>query len=383
MAITELNVTGYRSIRNIRLKLRQLNVLVGPNGCGKSNLYQSMFLLAAAANGQLARALAAEGGMPSAMWAGPRRKQEAARVALGATIGEVEYEIQCGLPSSKSGFVISGFELGLPPEHIPSLFALDPEVKAESVFFLQRRKKLSLLERDHDSAWARDVEGQRITYPFALNTAESVLSQLREPHRFPHLSAVRQEILSWRFYHYFRTDAEAPQRHPQVGVRTPVLAHDGHDLAAAIQTIKETGNWPAFLVALEQAFPGAELEVHAPDARFTIYLQMPGINRPFEARELSDGTLRYLCLLAALLGPRPPAVLALNEPETSLHPDLLEPLADLIVRAARDSQLWITTHSDTLARHIEEREAGALVRLEKVNGETRVVGQRWIEEEEE
>lgn len=382
MAITELNVAGYRSIRNIRLKLHQLNVLVGANGCGKSNLYQSMYLLAAAANGRLSHALADEGGMPSAMWAGPRRKQEQARVSLGATLGDVEYEIQCGLPASRSGFAISGYESGARPTHIPTLFMLDPEVKAESVYFVERRKRLPLLDRDHDTVWARDAEGKRVAYPFALATSESLLSQLREPHRFPHLSALRQEILSWRFYHHFRTDADAPLRHPQVGVRTPVLGHDGRDLAAAIQTIKETGDWPAFEEALEEAFPGAKIEIKAPNARFSVELRMPGINRPFEARELSDGTLRYLCLLAALLSPRPPAVLALNEPETSLHPDLLAPLATLIVRASRDAQLWITTHSDTLARAIEHQAHGALIRLEKINGETRVAGERLIDDDD-
>ena len=73
---------------------------------------------------------------------------------------------------------------------------------------------------------------------------------------------------------------------------------------------------------------------------------MPGLNRPMGAGELSDGTLRYLCLMAALLSPRPPPFLALNEPEMSLHPDLLGPLSRLIVEAAKNSQIWVTTHAD-------------------------------------
>jgi predicted ATPase len=105
---------------------------------------------------------------------------------------------------------------------------------------------------------------------------------------------------------------------------------------------------------------------------------MPGFHDPFDARELSDGTLRYLCLLAALLSPRPPSVLALNEPETSIHPDLLEPLARLLLRASRSSQLWITTHSEALAAMIERESGSAPIRLEKVDGETRVVGQRRL-----
>src|SRR5690606_18401700 len=92
------------------------------------------------------------------------------------------------------------------------------------------------------------------------------------------------------------------------------------------------------------------------------------------ASELSDGTIRYLCLLAALLSPRPPALIALNEPETSLHPELFPPLADLILQASKESQIWLTTHSEKLAALICERTGTSPVHLEMVEGETRAVG---------
>ena len=375
MPIVSLHVAGYRSIRDIRLRLQGINVLVGRNGCGKSNLYQSMFLLAAAANGQLAAALAAEGGMPSALWAGPRRKKqakEAVRLRLSVTLDQLSYELTCGLPTSGSG----------PSLTEPSQFSLDPEVKEESVTFVDGRTRVVLMERDHGTVWVRDGEGRRTAYPMALTASESVLGQLREPHRYPHLAALREELCGWRFYHHFRTDADSPLRHPQVGVRTPVLSRDGRDLAAALQTIREIGDQAGLEHAIEAAFPGASLRIESPQARFSLLLHMPGIHRPFEARELSDGTLRYLCLLAALLSPRPPSVLALNEPETSIHPDLLEPLARLIVNAGRTSQLWITTHSATLADQIARHSGVATVQLEKVDGATRIAGQGLIEDEE-
>src|SRR4030081_2000467 len=169
----------------------------------------------------------------------------------------------------------------------------------------------------------------------------------------------------WRFYHHFRTDPESPLRHPQVGVRTPVLAHDGRDLAAALQTINEVGQSQDLHEAIRQAFPGASLEIeHDEDnGMFAVLLRMPGLRRPLRARELSDGTLRYLCLLAALLSPRPPALLALNEPETSLHPDLLEPVAQLLASAAGRTQLLVTTHSDALAGFVEKLSGAKRVRL--------------------
>jgi predicted ATPase len=189
----------------------------------------------------------------------------------------------------------------------------------------------------------------------------------------------------WRFYHHFRTDAESPLRHPQVGVRTPVLSHDGRDLAAALQTINEIGMSEELHEAIRQAFPGASLEIeHDEDnGTFAVLLRMPGLKRPLRARELSDGTLRYLCLLATLLSPRPPALLALNEPETSLHPDLLEPLAHQMVNASRGSQLWVVTHSEKLAELVEKHSGESPIRLQLDNGETRVAGQKLVDVNEE
>src|ERR1700758_3720646 len=115
--------------------------------------------------------------------------------------------------------------------------------------------------------------------------------------------------------------------------------------------------------AVAQAFGGATLLTECTETLFTLRLQMPGLLRPLQARELSDGQLRFLCLCAALLSPRPPSLLALNEPETSLHPDLLNSLARLMVRASKDTQLWITTHSRPLAESIEQHSGLPPVRL--------------------
>jgi len=196
-----------------------------------------------------------------------------------------------------------------------------------------------------------------------------MLAQVVEPQRFPLLAELRARLGRWRSYHAFRTDADAPARQPQVGVRTPALAHDGRDLAAALMTIREIGDGAPLDEAISHAFHDASLELTSDSGRFSFRLQVPGLLRPLEPSEASDGTLRFLFLLAALLSPRPPPFLALNEPETSLHPDMLEPLARLIVSASKRGQVFVVTHSDALARFLD----GATVyTLQKHGGATSI-----------
>ena len=220
-----------------------------------------------------------------------------------------------------------------------------------------------------------------MTYPLALVGSESVLAQIVEPQRYPELARLRETFAQWRFYHQFRTDLGAALRQPRIGVRTTVLGDDGADLAAALQTIREIGAGEDMDAAIDTALHGARLEVHEQHGWFDIALTVPGILRPLSSRELSDGTLRFLCLLAALLSPRPPALLAINEPETSLHEDLLAPLAQLLARAAQASQLLITTHSARLAALVGELTGAQPRGLVLDNGETRIAGDRpWYDQ---
>src|SRR5579862_7733710 len=176
MPIKELHVAGYRSIRELRLRLKNLNVLTGPNGCGKSNLYNSVFLLAKTASGGFARVIAEEGGMASMFWARPRSRTSArpqpVRVVLGVKTDSFAYELACGLPPQ--------------PPNSPTAFKLDPEVKEERVWMdTESRKPVVFFERGSSGTWIRDNAGKRVSYSGELATSEGVLSQLREPHLFP------------------------------------------------------------------------------------------------------------------------------------------------------------------------------------------------------
>lgn len=361
-------VEGYRSVRKLWTRVDGLNLVLGPNGSGKTNLHRALRLVENAVSGTLARAVADEGGMPSIAWAGERKANDPVRVYVQARFHDYTYAI----------------ELGLVAHPGDTVFRRDPEVKSERIELSEeRRKPVVMLERKGPSAWLRDTAGKRTAYPLELSPSESVLGQLRDRHRWPEVSAVVDRMRGWRFYEHFRTDPESPIRRAQVGVRTHCLAEDGHDLASVLQTIREIGDSEALDAAIADAFPGARLVIAADEAvRLSLGLRMPSIHRALEAREMSDGTLRFLCLAAALLGPRPPELLAINEPETSLHGRLLPALARLVVRAARDSQMLVTTHSRALAHQIAALAPDTrTIELQLHYGETRITDQRLVDDD--
>jgi predicted ATPase len=160
-----------------------------------------------------------------------------------------------------------------------------------------------------------------------------------------------------------------------------VLHHDGCDLAAALQTIREIGDSEALDEAVNDAFPGSRLDVIIQnDARFSIEFHQEGLLRPLSGAELSDGALRYLLWVAALLTPRPPLLMVLNEPETSLHPDLLPAMARLIISASENTQIWVVTHAKHLIAALNEYSACNSIQLEKSFGQTEIIGQDLLDE---
>ncbi|MGF1474543.1 MAG: AAA family ATPase [Geminicoccaceae bacterium] len=335
MSVSELRIDGYRSLQGLKLEMGRITLIRGANGVGKSNLYRALSLLGAAGAGRLAQAIAAEGGMTSLLWAGARKKG-AVRVGLGVDLDDWRYDLALGLPGPTEG--------ALP---------LDPRVKDETLSLVLRGGRAAeLLKRDGPSAWLRDDEGRRLAYERVLMTSESALAQIQDARAFPEITMVARRLADWRFYHDLPTGPGAPARMPQVAVAAPSLTDDGGNLAAVYETLRVIGDPHDFDEAFEDAFPGQRLVVVEEGTRLSLAIERPGLFRPLGVAELSDGTLRYLGLLGALLGHKPAELIVLNEPETSLYGDLVEALARLVGRAAARSQLVVVTHSESLDRAV-------------------------------
>jgi len=374
-----LAVENYRSLRSIFVPLGKLNIVQGPNGSGKSNLYKALRLLADTASGGIVSSLAREGGLKSTFWAGPERlstEMRRGRIPIQGTERKEPVRLKLGFAGEDFGYSII---MGLP---VPSksAFALDPEIKRECIWMGPFYKPQTvLMERVGPSVRMRTGKGWKTVFE-GLNLFESVLVQIADPNSAPEILLLRERIRSWRFYDQLRTDADAPARIPRLGTRTPVLGHDGGDLAAAIQTIMESGGAEAVAEAVDAAFPGARVMIGAEsDARFAIEFHQHGLLRPLSGAEISDGTLRFLLWLAALLTPQPPSMMVLNEPETSLHPDLLPALSHLIAKAAEKTQVWVITHSPKLIDALQKCPEARVIGLQKEFGQTLVSGQGILE----
>ncbi|ESQ81937.1 hypothetical protein AEAC466_19600 [Asticcacaulis sp. AC466] len=368
--ITTLAISGYRSLRDVRLELDMLNVVTGANGSGKSSLYRALRLLAEIAHGGIIRAIASEGGLDSTLWAGPERfsrTMKSGEHAIQGTVRKQPVALRLGFVSEDYGY---GIDLGLPPP-LTSVFPHDPQIKAESLWIGQvlnrrneiaRRKGPLIQVRDKANLWQEVLTN--------LSPFDSMMTHGSDPREGAELLLVRESMRNWRFYDHFRTDRDAPLRKPQIGTHSPVLSSDGHDLAAAIETIRAVGAAEDLDAAVDDAFPGAAIHVEFSGAYVELLMQQKGLLRPLQTTELSDGTLRYLLLIAALLSPRPPSLMVLNEPEMSLHPDLLAPLGRLIAAASRRSQVIVVSHAPELVTALEAAAPVRRILLEKELGET-------------
>ncbi|MGO4956793.1 AAA family ATPase [Luteococcus sp. Sow4_B9] len=374
--ITTVAIRGFRSLRELVLPLGRVTLVTGANGVGKSSLYRALGLLTGAAGGTLVGSLAQQGGLGSVLWAGPETISQAMRDGEVPVQGKARrvkpVSLGLGFVTDDIGYLV---DVGLPTPS-DTMFVHDPEIKREVIFGGQAlRPATTLVRRKGPIVDARQDRWERVTSNLAPQL--SMLSEIAEPSLYPELQAARQEVRSWRFYDAFRTDPASPARGLHVNTWTPVLAPDGSDLAAAVQTILESSFGEVLGRAVDEAFPRGRVMVESSGTRLELLFQQHGLLRPLASEELSDGTLRFLLLAAALLSPRPPRLLVLNEPETSLHPEMIPALTRLVADASRRTQVLVVSHSTALVAGLRDLLGDELEHHEllKDTGETLVAGQ--------
>lgn len=326
------------------LELRALNVLIGPNGSGKSNLLAAISLLKRTADSIDLGLTAGE----DFIWKGagdkPATLQAISRPAFGefAIIHHLEM-LELAPVTFRLRENISRWT---PPGEVPPLFP----------FFNSIGKKAFL--------GATPIPDDR------FNDDTSVLSQFRDPLQYPELTDLGESYLQIRIFRdWGMGDFNSPRRPQRTDVRNDYPAADGSNLGLVLNKLRRnTELKKRFLAALNELYADiTDFDVAVEGGYAQVYLQEGKFSIP--ASRLSDGTLRYLYLLAILLHPTPPPLICLEEPELGLHPDAVLAIGKLIKEASERTQLIITTHSDILV-DILGRTPEDIIVCEKHEGKT-------------
>lgn len=350
--IEELEVKGFRSLRDIRWKPGRLNVLIGPNGSGKSNLLQVLELLQKTAAGKLSEEILRLGGIAPILWDEQARSIFWAAKTKHSSGDSFVYMIELERLSATSSYRIA----------------------AESLSESNRKLFERYLTR---LAW--NTENGRRLPPFIMTDERASLSLAANPVLTESDKAYvfNNSLLGWSIYHDLRLDREAPLRQAAVARFEKQVATDGQNLIPVLHTLY-TGNRyfkRSLDAAMRTAF-GTDYEElifpPAADQRVQLRLRWRSLKTEQSAVNLSDGTLRFLLLIAILANPEPGDLIAIDEPETGLHPNMLPIIAELAREAAGRTQVILTTHSPQLLDAFTGEEPPTTTVAEWVDGETKL-----------
>lgn len=356
MLLHKIKVSNLLSFgpEGISLDLKPLNVLIGPNGSGKSNLIEAIGLLRAAPT-HLASPVRDGGGIRDWIWKG----QPSAAAAI---------EVVVDNPREKHSlrhiieFVESSQKFELVDERVENSDA-DPG-KDEPFFYYRFQKGRPVLSVKDGTS--RDLQRQDV----ALD--ESILSQRKDPDQYPEITRLGQmygQIRLYREWSFGRyTTARQPQKTDQ---RNDVLESDFSNLGLILNRLRRDSKAKSIVLEnLQQLYSGIEdYDVSIEGGTVQVFLVESGFTIP--ATRLSDGTLRFLCLLAILCHPDPPPLVCIEEPELGLHPDLLPTIARLLKTASTHTQIIVTTHSDILVDELTDDPESVVV-CEKPEGQTKM-----------
>lgn len=317
-------------------ELRALNVLIGPNGSGKTNLIETLQLLAATPT-NLRHAIRRGGGPDAWVWKGKPRPASAL----------IEVVLAGGTPTNRPlryrlEFAASGSRLELVDEAVEELRS---GRKARTVFYYSFHGGRPVI-----ATRGKSPRGSRRPLTASkVKLDESVLAQRKDPDQYPEVTWVGEAFGDFQFAREWVFGSLAPVRGPQqADLPNDRLLPDCSNLALVLNQIEHIGDTRVGEL-LRQFFPRLErLSTRVSGGTVQFYVHETGFERPIPATRLSDGTLRFVSLLAALHAPAPPRLLCIEEPELGLHPDSVALLAEVLVEASQRMQLVVTTHSDAL-----------------------------------
>jgi len=354
MLIQRLKVSGLLSFgpNGIDLPLEGLNVLIGPNGSGKSNLLEVLSLLRASPT-NLSAPVKEMGGITEWLWKGPNSLR-------AASIDAVVAYPQGRQPVRHVLEIV---------EHGGRFEVADERIENEKSPAGRPAFSFYRFDKGHPALTDAFREVRPLSRE-SVKPEQSILSQVRDPDRYPVLHWLQEQYERICLYRNWSFGPSAAWRRDQSAHgRSDVLSDGGENLALVLSRIRSRVK-NEFIDSLRRLFDGIEdIHLQIDGGNVLLFLVETG-GREVPASRLSDGTLRYLSLLTILLQPDPPPLIAIEEPELGLHPDVLPHIADLLVRASERTQLVVTTHARLLVDALTDRPSTVVV-CAKENGESR------------
>ena len=374
---------GMRLIQSIRLEnilsfgpdiaelsLEPLNVLIGPNASGKSNLIEALSLFAAAPS-DLQEPIRRGGGIRDWLWKGVPSVPTATVEVTFRTQRPLRYRLSFTCSADRFVMIDEVVE-----DEKPGLAG-----EAPSFYYSYQRGKpvikfVAPTEGNPSGIPAPPV-GDRLEQVLPSGEVEpgqSILSQRRDPRAYPELWVANRTFSRIRFYRELDLRRDAPVRLPQKpDLPQDFLMEDASNLSVVLSgLLNQLDVRERILERMRDFYPSfRDVMATVSGGAVQVFFHEKGLRHPVPATRLSDGSLRYLCLLAVLCNPNSPGVVCIEEPELGLHPDIIPEVAKLLVEASSRSQIFVTTHSDVLVDALTETPEAVIV-CEKEEGATRM-----------